>query len=166
MPLGRSVALQSWSGSMFEYLMPALLMHEPPGSLLALSNRAAVRHQIRYGNSKGVPWGISVAIQCPRPAPELPIFRLYVPALGLKRGLAENLVIAPYASGLAAMIAPAHGARQFGVADSIGALGAYGWYEAIDYTRQRLPAGMTHAVIKAYMAHHQGMAILNCRCAA
>ena len=161
MPLGRSVALQSWSGSMFEYLMPALLMHEPPGSLLAQSNRAAVRQQIRYGNSKGVPWGISESQYNARDRHlNYQYSGFGVPVLGLKRGLAENLVIAPYASSLAAMIAPCQARANLERLTGIGALGSYGWYEAIDYTRQRLPVGMTHAVIKAYMAHHQGMAIL------
>jgi len=161
MPLGRSVALQSWSGSMFEYLMPSLLMHEPPGSLLALSNRAAVRRQIRYGNQRGVPWGISESQYNARDRQMNYQYSGFgVPALGLKRGLAENLVIAPYATMLAAMIAP-HAAREnLERLTALGALGDYGWYEAIDFTKQRLPGGLGHAVIKAYMAHHQGMAIL------
>ena len=161
MPLGRSVALQSWSGSMFEYLMPALLMHEPPGSLLALSNHAAVRRQIRYGHQRGVPWGISESQYNARDRQYNYQYSGFgVPGLGLKRGLAENLVIAPYATALAAMIAPHEARVNLDRLTAIGALGAYGWYEAIDYTRQRLPAGLTHAVIKAYMAHHQGMSIL------
>ncbi|HEX2761735.1 MAG TPA: glucoamylase family protein, partial [Rhizomicrobium sp.] len=161
MPLGRGVALQSWSGSMFEYLMPSLLMHEPAGSLLSMSNRAAVRQQIRYGNSRGVPWGISESQYNARDRHlNYQYSGFGVPALGLKRGLAENLVIAPYASALAAMIAPCQARANLDRLAGIGALGAYGWYEAIDYTRQRLPAGLNHVVIKAYMAHHQGMAIL------
>jgi cyclic beta-1,2-glucan synthetase len=161
MPLGRSVALQSWSGSMFEYLMPALLMHEPQGSLLAQSNQAAVRRQIRYGAQRGVPWGISESQYNARDRNMNYQYSGFgVPGLGLKRGLAENLVIAPYASGLAAMIAPAEARLNLDRLAGVGALGSYGWYEAIDYTRQRLPQGLDHAVVRAYMAHHQGMAIL------
>ncbi len=161
MPLGRSMALQSWSGSMFEYLMPSLLMHEPPGSLLALSNRAAVRRQITYGNKRGVPWGISESQYNARDRQMNYQYSGFgVPSLGLKRGLAENLVIAPYATMLAAMIAPRQARANLDRLTGLGALGAYGWYEAIDFTKQRLPGGISHAVIKAYMAHHQGMAIL------
>ena len=161
MPLGHSVALQSWSGSMFEYLMPSLLMHEPPGSLLAMSNRAAVRRQIRYGRERGVPWGISESQYNARDRQMNYQYSGFgVPALGLKRGLAENLVVAPYATMLAAMIAPRAARQNLDRLTALGALGAYGWYEAIDFTKQRLPGGLNHAVIKAYMAHHQGMAIL------
>jgi cyclic beta-1,2-glucan synthetase len=161
MPLGRSMALQSWSGSMFEYLMPTLLMREPSGSLLALSNRAAVRRQIVYGQQRGVPWGISESQYNARDRQMNYQYSGFgVPSLGLKRGLAENLVIAPYATMLAAMIAPRQARANLDRLTGLGALGRYGWYEAIDFTRQRLPDGLDQAVIKAYMAHHQGMAIL------
>ena len=160
-PLGRHLALQSWSGSMFEYLMPTLLMREPEGSLLALSNRVAVRQQIHYGHQRGVPWGISESQYNARDRRlNYQYSGFGVPALGLKRGLAENLVVAPYATGLAAMLEPRQACANLDRLTGEGALGDYGWYEAIDYTRQRLPAGMTHAVIRSYMAHHQGMFIL------
>lgn len=160
-PLGRTAALQSWSGSMFEYLMPALIMHEPPGSLLALSNRAAVRRQIRYATSKGLPWGISESQYNARDREQNYQYSSFgVPDLGIKRGLGENLVIAPYATGLAAMVAPREARRNLDRLTRLGALGAFGWYEAIDYTRARLAHGADHAVIKAYMAHHQGMMVL------
>jgi len=160
-PLGRHLALQSWSGSMFEYLMPALLMREPEGSLLALSNQAAVRQQIHYGRQRGVPWGVSESQYNARDRRMNYQYSGFgVPALGLKRGLAENLVVAPYATGLAAMLEPRLACANLDRLAQAGALGECGWYEAIDYTRQRLPAGMTHAVIRSYMAHHQGMFIL------
>ena len=160
-PLGHHLALQSWSGSMFEYLMPALLMREPEGSLLALSNQAAVREQIQYGRQRGVPWGVSESQYNARDRRMNYQYSGFgVPSLGLKRGLAENLVVAPYATGLAAMLEPRLACANLDRLAQAGALGDCGWYEAIDYTRQRLPAGMTHAVIKSYMAHHQGMFIL------
>ncbi len=160
-PLGHQLALQSWSGSMFEYLMPTLLMREPEGSLLALSNHAAVCQQIAYGRQRGVPWGVSESQYNARDRRlNYQYSGFGVPALGLKRGLAENLVVAPYATGLAAMLEPRLACANLERLAAEGALGDCGWYEAIDYTRQRLPAGMKHAVIRSYMAHHQGMFIL------
>jgi cyclic beta-1,2-glucan synthetase len=160
-PLGRSSALQSWSGSMFEYLMPSLVMHEPAGSLLALSNRAAVHRQIKYAARLSIPWGMSESQYYALDRDQNYQYSGFgVPDLGIKRGLSENTVIAPYASGLAAMVAPAAARKNLDRLASIGARGAYGWYEAIDYTRARLPEGATNAVIQTYMAHHQGMMIL------
>ncbi|HEY4124135.1 MAG TPA: glucoamylase family protein, partial [Rhizomicrobium sp.] len=160
-PLGRSSALQSWSGSMFEYLMPSLIMREPAGSLLALSNRSAVRRQIDYATDLGLPWGISESQYNARDRDQNYQYSGFgVPDLGIKRGLGENTVIAPYASGLAAMVSPIAARKNLDRLTRIGALGVYGWYEAIDYTRARLPENKTDVVIQAYMSHHQGMMIL------
>jgi cyclic beta-1,2-glucan synthetase len=160
-PLGRSSALQSWSGSMFEYLMPTLIMREPAGSLLALSNRSAVRRQIDYASDLGLPWGISESQYNARDRDQNYQYSGFgVPDLGIKRGLGENTVIAPYASGLAAMVSPVAARKNLDRLTRIGALGVYGWYEAIDYTRARLPENKTDVVIQAYMSHHQGMMIL------
>ncbi len=160
-PFGRSAALQSWSGSMFEYLMPSLIMHEPAGSLLAASNKAAVRHQIAYGQQLNIPWGISESQYYALDREQNYQYSGFgVPDLGLKRGLSENTVIAPYASGLAAMIDPVAARQNLDRLSQMGARGEYGWYEAIDFTRARLPADVNSAIIKTYMAHHQGMMIL------
>jgi len=160
-PLGRASALQSWSGSMFEYLMPSLIMHEPTGSLLALSNKVAVRRQIAYATDLGLPWGISESQFNARDRSQNYQYSGFgVPDLGIKRGLGENTVIAPYATGLAAMIRPGDARKNLDRLSRIGALGVFGWYEAIDYTRARLPENATCAVIRSYMAHHQGMMIL------
>src|SRR3954453_19985045 len=146
---------------MFEYLMPSLVMHEPSGSLLALSNRAAVRRQIEYASGLGLPWGISESQYNARDREQNYQYSGFgVPDLGIKRGLGENTVIAPYASGLAVMVAPGAARKNLDRLARLGALGAYGWYEAVDYTRARLPEGKSHVVIQAYMAHHQGMMIL------
>ena len=160
-PLGRASALQSWSGSMFEYLMPSLIMREPKGSLLALSNRAAVRRQMHYAAQLGIPWGISESQYYAIDREQNYQYSGFgVPGLGIKRGLSENTVIAPYASGLAAMIVPAEARKNLDRLARMGGRGLYGWYEAVDYTRARLPEGVTEAVIQTYMAHHQGMMIL------
>jgi cyclic beta-1,2-glucan synthetase len=160
-PVGKGSALISWSGSMFEYLMPALVMGAPSGSLLEQTNRLIVERQIRYAAGRGVPWGISESAFNAR---DLQFTYQYsnfgVTGLGLKRGLSEDLVIAPYATALAAMVHPVAAARNFGQLAAAGALGPYGFYEALDYTSARLPEGEKAAVVRAHMAHHQGMTIV------
>ena len=161
-PIEHGAALVSWSGSMFEYLMPSLVMRAPAGSLLEQTNRLIVSRQVGYGNSLNVPWGVSESAYAAR---DLEFTYQYsnfgVPGLGLKRGLSENLVIAPYATGLAAMVDPHAAVRNFGRLTALGARGRYGYYEALDYTRSRLPDGTRFAIVRAYMAHHQGMTIVS-----
>ncbi len=160
-PVGRGSALLSWSGSMFEYLMPDLVLDPPSGSLLEHTNRLVVRRQIRYGEERGVPWGISEAAYNARDVHFTYQYSNFgVSGLGLKRGLAEDLVVAPYATALAAMVDPVAASANFRRLGSIGLLGQYGFYESIDYTASRLPAGEEFEVVKAYMAHHQGMTIV------
>ncbi|HEV2495699.1 MAG TPA: glucoamylase family protein, partial [Terriglobia bacterium] len=160
-PVGRGSALISWSGSMFEYLMPALVMRSPADSLLSQTYELVVRRQIAYGAERGVPWGISESAYNAR---DLDLTYQYssfgVPGLGLKRGLSEDVVVAPYAAALAAMIDPAAARQDFARLAAAGARGAYGFYEALDYTSTRLPEGKDVAVVRAYMAHHQGMSLL------
>jgi cyclic beta-1,2-glucan synthetase len=159
--IGHGAALISWSGSMFEYLMPSLVMRAPAGSLLEQTNRLIVRRQIEYGDSLGIPWGVSESAYSAR---DIELTYQYsnfgVPGLGLKRGLSENVVIAPYATGLAAMVDPQAAARNFEKLAAAGARGSYGFYEALDYTRSRLPDGAQVAIVRAFMAHHQGMTIV------
>jgi len=161
-PVGRGSALISWSGSMFEYLMPALMMASPTGSLLNQTCELVVRRQIAYGAERGVPWGISESAYNAR---DLDFNYQYtafgVPGLGLKRGLSEDLVIAPYATALAAMIDPNAAADNFVQLAVAGGKGLYGFYEALDYTSERLPEGENVAVVRAYMAHHQGMSLVS-----
>ncbi len=160
-PVGRGSALLSWSGSMFEYLMPDLVLEAPSGSLLEHTNRLAVRRQIRYGEERGVPWGISEAAYNARDVNFTYQYSNFgVSSLGLKRGLSEDLVVAPYATALAAMVDPVAASENFRHLSSVGALGRCGFYESIDYTASRLPEGEKREVVKAYMAHHQGMTIV------
>ncbi len=160
-PIDGGSALISWSGSMFEYLMPSLVMRAPSGSLLEQTNRLVVRRQEDYAEKLGVPWGISESEYNARDIEQTYQYSSFgVPDLGYKRGLSDNIVIAPYASGLASMIDPASVARNFTRLAQIGARGDYGWIEALDYTRSRLPEGAKVALIRAYMAHHQAMIII------
>ena len=160
-PIGRGAALISWSGSMFEYLMPSLVMRAPAGSLLEQTNRLVVRRQIAYGAARRMPWGVSESAYNVR---DLEFTYQYsnfgIPGLGLKRGLSENAVVAPYATALATMVDPDAAARNFDRLAAVGAQGRYGFYEALDFTRSRLPEGQDVAIVRAYMAHHQGMTVV------
>jgi cyclic beta-1,2-glucan synthetase len=157
-PVGRGSALISWSGSMFEYLMPALVMRSPANSLLSQTYQQVVARQIEYGEERGVPWGISESAYDARDINFTYQYSSFgVPGLGLKRGLSEDLVIAPYATALAAMVNPSVALQNLDRLTQEGARGAYGFYEALDYTSSRLPEGQRVAIVRANMAHHQGM---------
>ena len=161
--LGRSLtasshatALVSWSGSMFEYLMPLLVMRSFPHTLLDQTYRGAVRRHIEYAAERSVPWGISESAYNVRDRHMTYQYRAFgVPDLALKRGLGKDLVIAPYATALALLVEPHEAIRNLGVLEREGVLGPYGFREAVDYTRPEL--GETKAVVGAYMAHHIGM---------
>jgi cyclic beta-1,2-glucan synthetase len=160
-PLGNGSALISWSGSMFEYLMPSLVMRAPVGSLLEQTNRLVVGRQESYGRSFGVPWGVSESAYNARDMEFTYQYSNFgVPGLGLKRGLSENVVIAPYATGLAAMVDPHRASQNYIHLAELGASGRYGFYEALDFTRSRLPDGESVAIVRSFMAHHQGMTIV------
>ncbi|HZW18852.1 MAG TPA: glucoamylase family protein, partial [Luteimonas sp.] len=154
-------ALLSWSGSMFEYLMPQLVMPSYEGSLLDQTAQASVVRQIEYGRQRDVPWGISESGYNTIDARMNYQYRAFgVPGLGLRRGLAQDLVIAPYASMMALMVAPAEACANLQRMAAAGFSGRHGMYEAIDYTPARLPRGQAHALVRSYMAHHQGMGLL------
>ncbi len=158
--IGFRGALISWSGSMFEYLMPPLVMKEPQGSLLNQTSNLVIKRQMQYGRSRNVPWGISEAAYNARDRELTYQYTNFgVPGLGLKRGLAQNLVIAPYATILAAQFMPREAVENLKRLRSIGALGRYGYYDAVDFTPQRVPEGAGHAVVQSYFAHHSGMSI-------
>lgn len=160
-PVGHSSALVSWSGSMFEYLMPSLVMRAPAGSLLEQTTTLVVQRQMAYGDQRGVPWGISESAYSARDREFTYQYSNFgVPGLGLKRGLSENLVIAPYATGLACMVDARAAGHNFQRLAQLGALGHHGFYEALDFTRTRLPEGQDVAIVRNYMAHHQGMTIV------
>jgi cyclic beta-1,2-glucan synthetase len=160
-PIDGSSGLMSWSGSMFEYLMPSLVMRAPAGSLLEQTNRLVVWRQENYGAQLGVPWGMSESEYNMRDSEQTYQYSSFgVPDLGYKRGLWESVVIAPYATGLAAMVDPTAAAANFRHLTEIGARGDYGWYEALDYTRSRRPEGSKVEIIRAYMAHHQAMTVI------
>ena len=153
--------LLSWSGSMFEYLMPLLVMPTYEGTLLDATYSAAVARQIEYGAERKVPWGISESGYNKTDAHlNYQYLAFGVPGLGFKRGLGSDLVIAPYATAMATMVAPREATLNLERLAHDHQLGPYGFYEAIDYTATRLPPGKSSATVKSYMAHHQGMSFL------
>jgi len=148
----------SWNGSMFEYLMPALLLPSDEGRLLGQSERAAVAAQRRYGEEIGLPWGVSESGYATRDAGHRYQYQAFgVPGLGLKRGLAEDYVVAPYASALALAVAPSTATKNLRRLDKLGLRDRYGFFEAADFTPDRRPASGGFTPVRAYMAHHQGM---------
>ncbi|MFI5008130.1 MAG: glucoamylase family protein, partial [Solirubrobacterales bacterium] len=162
--------LLSWSATLFEYLMPLLLMKSYPATLLDQTCRMAVRRQIEYAKDRAVPWGISESAYNIVDRHDNYQYKAFgVPGLGLKRGLGDELVVAPYATALAAMLDPAAAARNLRRLAEEGLEGAYGYYESVDYThggtheeaadegkRKSLPG----TIVRAYMAHHQGMSLV------
>jgi hypothetical protein len=160
---GGDPVLLSWSGSMFEYLMPLLVMPTYDNTLLDQTCKAAVARQIEYGNQRGVPWGISECGYNTVDVHQNYQYRAFgVPGLGLKRGLGEDLVVAPYASALALMIAPEEACLNLQRLAGSGLAGRLGLFEAIDYTPSRQRRGELSAVVRSYMAHHQAMSLLSC----
>jgi cellobiose phosphorylase len=153
--------LLSWSGSMFEYLMPNLIMPEYENTLLYQTSKAVIKRQIEYCRQRGVLWGISESGYNLVDANLNYQYRAFgVPDLGLKRGLAEDLVIAPYASALALMITPEEACKNLERMSHEGFEGKFGFFEAIDYTQSRMQRGQSHVVIQSFMTHHQGMSLL------
>jgi cyclic beta-1,2-glucan synthetase len=158
---GGKPTLISWSGSMFEYLMPMLVMPNYESTLLGITCKNAVARQIEYGRQVQVPWGISESGYNLRDAEANYQYRAFgVPGLGFKRGLAQDIVIAPYATVMALMVAPKEAAENIDRLRQEKAEGLFGLYEALDYTPSRVPSGQTHAVVRSFMAHHQGMGLL------
>lgn len=147
---------------MFEYLMPMLIMPTYARTILDETCRGVVRRQIEYGRERGVPWGVSESGYNKTDAHLNYQYRAFgVPGLGFKRGLADDLVIAPYASAMALMVEPRAAAANLEQLARDGMLDGYGFYEAVDYTPSRVPRGLERVIVRSYMAHHQGMTFLS-----
>ena len=147
---------------MFEYLMPQLVMPSYDGTLLDQTCRAAVARQVAYGRQRSLPWGISESGYNVVDANLNYQYHAFgVPGLGLTRGLSEDLVIAPYASALALLVAPEDACENLQKLAALGMEGPFGFYEAVDYTPARLPRGQSSAIVRSFMSHHQGMNLLS-----
>ena len=178
--LGRAVTsvhgapvLLSWSATMFEYLMPLLVMRSYPDTLLDESCRMVVRRQIEYGATRGVPWGVSESAYNIVDRHDTYQYKAFgVPGLGLKRGLGDELVIAPYATALAAMVDPVRSSGNLRRLTEAGLEGDYGFFDAVDYTTRDTDAVHDGAgaidpkspaagvVVSTYFAHHAGMTVV------
>ena len=159
--VGGEQLLLSWSGSMFEYLMPLLVMPTYQNTLLDQTYRSIVNAQMEYARQRDVPWGISESGYNTVDASMNYQYRAFgVPGTGMKRGLADDLVVAPYATMLGLMVHPEAAVENLQRMAELGFMGRHGFYEAIDYTVSRLPRGQNFAVIRSFMAHHQGMGFL------
>jgi cyclic beta-1,2-glucan synthetase len=146
---------------MFEYLMPLLFTRSFRNSLLENACAAAVKQQIDYAKDRGVPWGISESAHSALDSHKIYQYRAFgVPSLGLKRGLEEDLVVAPYATALALLVNPAESVENLKRLMKAGMYGRMGFYESLDYTRQEERRGGKGVIVYAYMAHHQGMSLM------
>ncbi len=169
--LGRSLtstaggkALISWSGTMFEYLMPFIVMHDFPTTILGRTARAVVGAQMSYGSRQGVPWGISESAYSGVDFEKTYQYRAFgVPGLGLKRGLSEDLVVSPYSTFLALPFAPTldSATENLRTLEIEGGRGRYGFFEAVDYTRSRRLAADGKHIVQSFFAHHQGMSLVS-----
>ncbi len=165
--VGGTPTLLSWSGSMFEYLLPMLIMPSYRATLLDATCRAAVQQQIRYARRRGVPWGISESCSRTQGGSDDYGYRAFgVPGLGLASNLGKHLVIAPYAAALALAVAPRQACANLARLEQLGYLGSHGFYDAIDYTAKLSRPGSPRAPCtrgrpcKIVMAHHSGMTLL------
>ena len=157
---GKGLALVSWNGSMFEYLMPRLFQRSPAATLLGQSDRTAVDMQRAYAARLGVPWGISESGYCAQdPEGKYRYHAFGVPGLGVRRGLTRDLVIAPYATLLALQLRPQAALANLRALAGMGMVGRYGYFEAVDYTADRVPVGESYVPVRSYMAHHHGMGL-------
>jgi cyclic beta-1,2-glucan synthetase len=160
--IGRRRALLSWTGTMFEYLMPLLLQRSYGRSLLDKAARDAVAIHIGYGRKFRLPWGISESAFTDLDANKTYQYKAFgVPALGLKRGQEEELVVAPYASVLALGVSPRKAVSNLKRLSSLGLMDEYGFYEAIDFSRQSSRLGGRGEIVRTYMSHHQSMLFLS-----
>jgi cyclic beta-1,2-glucan synthetase len=160
--LGGKRTLLSWSGTMFEYLMPNLFLKNYPNTLMSQSCRVAIEQQMRYASRKKIPWGISESSYYNFDAAQIYQYQAFgVPRLGYKRGLSDNLVVAPYASLLALQFTPHEVLKNLNWFEKNQMWATYGLYESVDFTPERLKLGEEYAIVRTYMAHHQGMILLS-----
>jgi cyclic beta-1,2-glucan synthetase len=154
--------LLSWGGTMFEYLMPQLLMRSREGTLLEQTGSHIVATQIAYGKKNGTPWGVSESAYARLDSHETYQYQSFgIPGLGFKRGLEDDLVVAPYASMLALSVRPHEVVENLTTLESMRMLGPYGMFESIDFDRSHATEGRPYEVVRSYMAHHQGMLLVS-----
>lgn len=153
--------LLSWGGSMFEYLMPLLFFKSYPDTLMTQTYQNVINWQKQYGDNRGLPWGFSESAYYYLNIDLHYQYRTFgVPGLGLKRGLADEYVVAPYATLLALMVKSKISIQNLKEIEKIGGLGLFGFYDAIDYTQSHLTEDVPFKIVKMYMVHHHGMSLI------
>jgi len=158
--LGQGVLL-SWSGTMFEYLMPALWFKHYPRTLLEQTVRVAVQCQKDWAGERGMPWGISEAAYAAQDPEGHYQYRAFgVPALAINPNAEDDVVVSPYATVLALAVDPHQAVRNLQRMTDLGWLGELGFYDSIDFAPARLGPGEEHRIVPCWMAHHQGMSLL------
>ncbi|HSP83131.1 MAG TPA: glucoamylase family protein, partial [Gillisia sp.] len=159
--INREEILLSWGGTMFEYLMPLLFMRSYPDTILSSTYKNGVNWQKEYGDKRDLPWGFSESAYYFLNIDMQFQYRTFgVPGLGLKRGLADEYVVAPYASMLAIMVDSKISIQNLKRIEKSGGLGLFGFYDAIDYTPSHLLADEPFKIVKTYMVHHHGMSLI------
>jgi cyclic beta-1,2-glucan synthetase len=160
--VGNSPTLISWTGSMFEYLMPMLFMPTFINTLLDETMIGCIKKQIEYGKLLNIPWGISESCYNVVDSNFIYQYKAFgVPDLGFKRGLGQDMVVAPYASVMALMVDPSEAYKNIERLKKSGYEGLYGLYEAVDFTPSRLAKGKNEEIIPTFMVHHEGMSFLS-----
>jgi cyclic beta-1,2-glucan synthetase len=153
--------LLSWTGTMFEYLMPMLWMKTYPNTILDETTQTAVRAQKKFADSKSVPWGISESSCAKLSVDEHYHYQAFgVPGLAISPEKSEDLVISPYSTFLALLADAKSATENIGKLETMGMLGPYGFYEAVDFTASRVKAGSSFEIVRCWLAHHQGMSLM------
>lgn len=154
--------LISWSGTAFEYLMPNINIKKYKGSLLDESCKFMIMSQRKYCNQLGIPWGISESAFNLKDLNSNYQYKAFgIPWLGLKRGLADEVVVSSYASFLALNDFPEEVIENIKKLEKCGMYDQYGFYESIDYTPERVSPHQKYEIVKTYMAHHQALILLS-----
>jgi cyclic beta-1,2-glucan synthetase len=155
-------AMLSWTGTMFEYLMPLLWMRTYPNTLLDDVTQKAVQSQQKYAEMKSIPWGISEA-SCSKinGSGHYHYEAFGIPGMAVSRDLSRDLVVSPYSSFLSLQVDTKGAVENIRKIKDLGWLGQYGFYEAADFTASRLKPGNTFEVVKCWLAHHQGMSLMS-----
>lgn len=154
--------LVSWTGTMFEYLMPALWLKHFPRTLLESTLRGAVDCQRAFVKRHKIPWGISEgACTAKNDSGHYEYYAFGVPQLAMKADMLKRAVITPYASALALAIQPVEALQNLQAMDARGWLGKYGFYESAEFRRNAESGETSFEVVHCWMAHHQGMILIS-----
>ena len=159
---GKDIALVSWGGSLFEYLTSLIFFKAHPESLLGKTGRSAIRVHQKHALKTGTVWGMGESAYRVFDTGKHYQYQVFGSSeLGLKRGLADYLVVAPYTSALALPLKPHEASLNIRKLKAVGAMGSYGFYDALDYINQPDQKRVRPVPTHIYYAHHQGFTLLS-----